>query len=595
MQWAPPEESNPGPTPLPWPGDATSLPPTAAAGFHIERRRVDTGEPFRDVDDEPTMFVGNRNPPGAPATLRMGGDSAALYGEKVGLEPPDRLMSVEDVLVRTDEIRAPPGSLHQYRVFSLDAIGRRSASARLGPQIRLEKHRPPPQPVGPTGEKPPFATVGVRARLLQSSDPDLLDDDRALLGDSSNAIVVEWGWTDPQRAHDPFAREFRVYFHAAPPDMINGVFTGNSMASGGGFTMEASLDQPLAPDAMKGAYLSAGGYPFKVAAHGAGAAVTVQLDAALLEPAAVPAQGTFQLLSALDGLELRPARWDSRLAVVPITAEADYRFIIRDGVQLNAETPRMRVWVGVATADAEDYVADERDAATPNGGRVGNESSIVAVAVAGRYLGRPDYTPPPPLAVVPELVTNEPGGTTVQAVLDLDALLSAIPVPAGAASPWSASRSMTWPRCCGPGRTTSSASPSRRAGRPATPSPTPPTRRPSWPRSGRAIPPWWRTLLPRPPAPLPRPKLASSAGTRPGPSAPTGPLRRHPFGEARTTTSTGSASPTPPTGCPSPARSCPRSFPHAVPARAGIAGSDIGGHDSDVLEVGASVRAGLRP
>ncbi len=271
----------------------------------------------------------------------------------------------------------------------------------------------------------------MRARLLQSSDPDLLDDDRALLGDSSNAIVVEWGWTDPQRAHDPFAREFRVYFHAAPPDMINGVFTGNSMASGGGFTMEASLDQPLAPDAMKGAYLSAGGYPFKVAAHGAGAAVTVQLDAALLEPAAVPAQGTFQLLSALDGLELRPARWDSRLAVVPITAEADYRFIIRDGVQLNAETPRMRVWVGVATADAEDYVADERDAATPNGGRVGNESSIVAVAVAGRYLGRPDYTPPPPLAVVPELVTNEPGGTTVQAVLDLDALLSAIPVPAG--------------------------------------------------------------------------------------------------------------------------------------------------------------------
>lgn len=431
VRWAPPEEGNAGPTPLPWPGDATSPPPTMAAGFHIERRRVDTGEPFHDVDDEATLFVGARAPPGAPATLRTGADLAALYGGGLALAAPDRRMDIEDVLVRADVIRAPPGSLHQYRVFTLDAIGRRSLSARLGPQVRLEKHRPPPQPVGPTGDRPPFAPVGVRARLLQSSDPELLDDDRALLGDSTNAIVVEWGWTEPQRAHDPFAREFRVYFHATPPDVVGGVFSGVAVANGGGFAMQATLDQPVAPDAMKGAYLNAGGYPFKVAAHGPGEAVTLQLDAAILEPGAVPAAGAFQFLSALDGAELRPTRWDERLAVVPITAEADYRFIIRDAVQLTPETPRVRVWVGVATADGEAYIADERDAASPNGGRPGNESSVTAVAVSGRYLGRPDYTPPPPLAVVPELVTSEPGGATVQTTLDLDALLAAIPVPTG--------------------------------------------------------------------------------------------------------------------------------------------------------------------
>ena len=434
VRWAPPEESNVGNTPLPWPGDIATLPPTIAAGFHIERRRVDTGEPFEEMDGQapPTLFVGNRAAPGAPPTLRTGADLAAVYTDLAGLDPPpDRLMDVEDVLVRAESMRAPPGSVHQYRIFSVDAIGRRSTSARLGSETRLEKHRPPPQPRGPTGERPAFAPVGVSARFLQASDPDLTDADRSVLGDSVNAIVIDWGWTDRERALDPFATEFRVYYQPNPPDIITGTFTTDAVASGTGFAIQATLNQPLAADTMRGTYLNAGGYPFKVAAHGAGNAVAVQLDAALLQPTVVPAQGTFEFLPKLNGAELRPAKWDNRIAVLPITAATNYRFIMRDPVQLDAARPRMRAWVGVATADSEGYVADEIPAAAPNGGRAGNESSIAAVAVIGRYFGRPSYTPPPPLAAVPELVTSEPTGAAVTIVLDLDALLSAIPIPAG--------------------------------------------------------------------------------------------------------------------------------------------------------------------
>ena len=433
VRWAPPEDANIGSTPLPWPGDIASLPPTIAAGFHIERRRIDTGEPFQAMDDEvpPTLFVGSRTARGAPATLRTGADLAAIYAEAVLAPPQDRLMDVEDILIRAETMRAPPGSVHQYRIFSVDAIGRRSISARLGPPTRLEKHRPPPKPVAPPGVRPAFAPAGVRARFLQSTDPDLRDADRSLLGDSVNAIVIDWGWTERQRIQDPFATEFRAYYQANPPDIVAGAFTSDAVAAGGGFSMQAKLNQPVVSDALRGAYLSAGGYPFKVAAHDSGNVVTVQLDAALLQPSAVPAQGTFEFLAKLDGTELRPLRWDNRVAVVPITDATDYRFVIRDPVQLDAATPRMRVWVGVSTADAEDYVADEIPAAAPNGGRAGNESSIAAVAVSGRYFGRPVFTPPPPLRAIPELVISEPGGTAVSVILDLDALLSAIPVPSG--------------------------------------------------------------------------------------------------------------------------------------------------------------------
>ena len=164
----------------------------------------------------------------------------------------------------------------------------------------------------------------------------------------------------------------------------------------------------------------------------------MQLDAALLQPNAVSGAGTFEFLAKLDGAELRPARWDNRIAVLPITADDRYRFIIRDPVQLDAATPRMRAWVGLAAADGEGYVATRSRPPAPNGGRAGNESSIAAVAVGGRYLGRPSYTPPPPLAAVAgagDARTDRRLPSTI--ALDLDALLSAIPSLRAIALPWS--------------------------------------------------------------------------------------------------------------------------------------------------------------
>jgi hypothetical protein len=98
---------------------------------------------------------------------------------------------------------------------------------------------------------------------------------------------------------------------------------------------------------------------------------------------------------------------------------------------LDALNPRARVWVGVSSADGQSYIPDERSAATLNGGRPGNESSIVAAVGEARYLGRPPFVVPPPLPNIPEDVSPEPLGATVAMTLDLAVLLSGVPVPAG--------------------------------------------------------------------------------------------------------------------------------------------------------------------
>ena len=41
-------------------------------------------------------------------------------------------MSLDDVLVKADHAGPPPGSTHQYRIFSVDAIGRSSAQPASG-------------------------------------------------------------------------------------------------------------------------------------------------------------------------------------------------------------------------------------------------------------------------------------------------------------------------------------------------------------------------------------------------------------------------------------------------------------------------------
>ena len=146
-------------------------------------------------------------------------------------------MSLDDVLVKADGDGPPPGSLHQYRIFSLDALGRPSASARDGSVVRLEKRQPPPQPPGPPRDPDAVIPAGVRARVLQALDPDLPAADRALLGTSTNAVDLEWGWTSAERDRDPHARELRVYWQPLAPDVVQGSATGPVTLAGNLFEM----------------------------------------------------------------------------------------------------------------------------------------------------------------------------------------------------------------------------------------------------------------------------------------------------------------------------------------------------------------------
>ena len=435
LNWLPPPAAGTS-GPMPWPLDLGAFPPFDVLGFHAERRRIDTGGAFEEIDGTgtTTLVFGSRSGRRDPPPLTPGIDLEAVFPETPPPTPPVPVfMSLDDVLVTAANGGPPPGSTHQYRLFSVDAIGRRSASPRLGSVVRLEKRQPPPAPVGPPTAPPTgvIAPAGVRARVLQAADPDLPTADRTLLGSSQNAVVLEWGWTQDERDRDPHATEFRVYWQPRPPDLVNGRLTGVASLAGGLYEMAATLDRPLPADAMGGRYIAAPDYPFKVASHTAGQLITVRLEQSALEPSRTPAAADLEYRPVLNGAELRPAAWAERSAVVPITSAESYQHVFRDRLTIDAVNPRVRVWVGVSAADGQTYVADELPGSATNGGRPGNESSIVAAPAGARFLGRPTFTVPPPLPAVPELVTDEPSADDIVVRVNLPALLPTVSIPAG--------------------------------------------------------------------------------------------------------------------------------------------------------------------
>ena len=409
LQWVPPAPGSG--TVGPWPTDLGVVPPSDVAAFRLERRRVDTAGAFAPVGQQmpPTLYFGNRGARTDPPPLYFGIDALVAYPEVPPVNAPiDPWITVDEVLLSAANPGGPPpGSTHQYRVYSVDAIGRLSAAPTVGSIVRLEKHVAPPRPPGPEEAPLPSGVVrpsGVRARVLQASDPDLPADDRVLLGASANAIVLEWGWTADDRARDPCATEFRVYWQPLCPDNVRGTLVGPTTLVGGKYQMACTLDQPVAADAMKGQYFLAPDYPFKVAGHDAGTHVTISFEPSVLDPGRVPGAAAIVFTPILTGAELRPGVWQERSAVIPIAAgPADPApYVFRDRLVLDATNTSARVWVGVSSADAQSYIADELPAAALNGGRPGNESSIVPVVVEARYLGRPTFVVPPPLAAIPE-------------------------------------------------------------------------------------------------------------------------------------------------------------------------------------------------
>jgi hypothetical protein len=433
LYWPPPPPS--GSFTGVWPTDLAASPPSDALFFNIDRRDHTAGGPWEPLADDagPTRFFASRGAAETPDAIAYGSDLLSIFPDRhLPASPVPTIASAEDALTVPQRGGPRPGTLFQYRIRSVDVIGRDSVD-RDGSIVRLEKRRPPPAPSGPIDPDVPAAAgepKGVRARVLRADEPGLSIEDVADLAGAANAVVVEWGWHDNQRREDPYAEEFRIYWQDPPFDTVAGEVTGPHGTSGPNLTVPVTFDRLVPADRMVGLALYSGGLPFRIVGQTAGTTSTLTVATLATRPTARPVPGAFVLHPPLDGSEMAPAAWDERVAVVPIGAATAYRHVIRDRLTLSPDRPRHRVWVGVSAADREPYRPDTRTTGA-NAGRPGNESNVAATDAIGRYVGQPAFTPPALLEDVPEIVTAEPLQGGIEHLLDLAADLPAGLVAAG--------------------------------------------------------------------------------------------------------------------------------------------------------------------
>lgn len=406
-----------------WPADLEAAPPLDATIFQVERRIEPAGE-WRPVLGDENWTLGDRDRSERDLQLGPGCDLSLAFPETASAPAGSSLaLRLVDDIAGDDPGAPQPGEFVRYRVRTIDAVGRPSPTWTETDPVRLEKHLPPPLPVGP--DSLPGALAGVQVRVLVRDAPDLTAAETTLLGADDHAIVLRWGWHAEQRQQDPLAREFRLY--AGPPmDGVSGAIVSVATLTTGRVTqyqVELVLDRPVRADAAAGLRLDAG-HPFYIRSHTAGTTVTMRVETRLrrLGAAPVPALGPVRLNLSLAADRSRPPAWGQRIAVVTIAADTAYEHVIRGRLTLSPDHPADSLWIGISTADGQAYVAD---ALAPADNRPGNESAIVALLASGRYAGRPQLEIPPPLAPVPQLRTPEPGAMPLHFPLDLTTFLPA--------------------------------------------------------------------------------------------------------------------------------------------------------------------------
>jgi hypothetical protein len=320
-----------------------------------------------------------------------------------------------------------PGTYHRYRVRTVDPIGRPSLTWTETNLLRLEKHVPPPVPVGP--DQTPAdaldlpAPSGVQAKVIVKKAPGLTPDDLVLLGTDDNAIVLRWGWHAEQREQDAFATEFRVYVTDKPLDAVSGMLTTVNPIGLGVYDVTIQLERPVVADAAKDAPLEAG-YPFMVYSHTAGETITATVGTRVKDGNGnfhQPAIGPVELYVHLTPDLTRPPAWSERFRVKPITTDTEYHEVFRNRLTLTPEHPRDSIWAGVSSADDQGYVSDQL---APIESRPGNESAIVPTLCEARYHGRPIFDVPPALDPVPALLTPEATDRAITFDLDLTPYLN---------------------------------------------------------------------------------------------------------------------------------------------------------------------------
>ena len=419
-----------------WPADADAAPPLDATIFQVERRAEPAG-PWLPVLEDENWTLGDRDQGVRDLALVPGSDVLAAFPEQAGQPTGGTLdLTLVDTFVDASGTPDPPlpGGLHRYRVRAVDPVGRPSPAWTETDPVRLEKHVPPPVPVGPdeVGTAAPEAPLGVQARVLVRGADDLTAAEEALLGGAGTAVVLRWGWHAGQREQDPLATEFRVY--AAPPlDAVTGTVTGVTTLGAGtvaSYRVDLQLDRPVAADAAAGLRLDAG-HPFYVRTHTSGTSVQMTVETRLLTAAGtppVPAPGPVRLSLPLTPDRASPRAWSERVTVVPVTPATAYQVVLSDRLAVDAEHRADTLWVGVSAADDQAYVADQR---APAESRPGNESAVVPAVATARFAGRPTLEVPPPLDPVPVVRTPEPGTAPVRFALDLTAHLPPEALAAG--------------------------------------------------------------------------------------------------------------------------------------------------------------------
>ena len=418
-----------------WPNNLAADPPTDALAYLVEHRRVypnATTDPWEPIQAGDNLTFGSWPSSAGAPTPGYGVDldvAFPLHRQRLAGAPV--MMSVTDVAPTDEPPRAPAplGSTHQYRIAAMDVVGRLSGTWTESPIARLEKHIPPPPPVGPAPEPtlvgiPPRLSgpAGVQARTLLAGDPALSPADTQLLAGHQSAVVLTWGWRAAERELDPTTTEFRVYTQHRVPTTVTGTITAVTAAPGQ-WVLSLTADRELLADECAGQWITSGANAFCILSNTAGTSPQVTVAASLVHPTTAPSTGPTGFGRPLSAAHQRPATWRSRVAVEPLTTADTYTHTVFDLLSVSVDAPTDQAWVGVSAADGETYVDDELPAAQPNGGRPGNESSIAAVTATARYHGRPNFSIPPPLGDVPELVTDEPTGRSLAVALDAAALL----------------------------------------------------------------------------------------------------------------------------------------------------------------------------
>ena len=399
-----------------WPPGAGTGPPLACARFEIEHAVA--GEAFTNVFRERAAAYGQRGD-GTTAQLHPGGDAMAIFAEAPAAPLSSSSFVIRDQFERVPPASPPaPGTMHVYRVRSIDEIGRPGDWIESS-AVRLEKRAPPPVPIGPPVAPGTEGRAGVQARTLVRGASDLTDADIALLDQAGaeTAIVLRWGWSAQERELDPWAREFRVYVGNGGIGAVPGRVTAVTDLGSGRFDVALALMRPVPADAAKGSYLPSGN-EYRILAHGAGTTIGAIVETRLPLPDGSfvpPALGATILPLAWTPAQSRANAWDVRVASVPITDAEGYSFILYDRLIPSAGAPRASLWVGVSAADDQGYIPDIR----PGEGLVGNESPVAAVRCEALYQGRPDLSVPPPIGEVPVVTTGRSTASGIRHEVDL--------------------------------------------------------------------------------------------------------------------------------------------------------------------------------